>query len=228
MKALISSIFTPKPMESKNLILRLFRTLPVLLAEAELSTKLMTNFSSKKAIGLTVSHYSHCLMRMKTDEHWNTTGIFLSSACSAKSSLLISLATPWRPRGALLRTIMVEREQGNQILMREGFLPGISDTKSAVPDETAFVTWTNLIMSSTINSSKPTKELQVGFLRCVHSCELSLTQNVSETIPETWIFILFSRIGYQIPLFAGFCIMFVSTISKCPHLIWSGPDATFK
>ncbi|NXU60621.1 VMAT2 protein, partial [Horornis vulcanius] len=31
---------------------------------------------------------------------------------------------------------------------------------------------------------------------------------------------LTNRIGYQIPLFAGFCIMFVSTISKCPHLIW--------
>lgn len=34
-----------------------------------------------------------------------------------------------------------------------------------------------------------------------------------------WIFILFSRIGYQIPLFAGFCIMFVSTISKCHILL---------
>ena len=170
-KALISSIFTPKPMESKNIILRLFGTLPVLLAEAELLTKLMTNFSSKKAIGLTMSHYSHCLIRMETDEHWNTTAIFQSSACSDKSSLLISLATPLRPRGVLLGTIMVEREQGNQILMREGFLPGISDTKSAVPDEKGFVTWTNLIVWSTINSSKPTKELQVGVLWCVHSRE---------------------------------------------------------
>lgn len=60
-EALISSIFTPKPMESKNIIFRLFGTLPVLLAEAELPTKLMANFSSKKAIGLTVSHYTHCL-----------------------------------------------------------------------------------------------------------------------------------------------------------------------
>lgn len=65
----------------------------------------------------------------------------------------------------------MEREQGNQILMRGGFVPGISDTKSPVPDEKPFVTWTNLIMWSTINSSKPTKDLQVGFLRCVHSCE---------------------------------------------------------
>lgn len=27
--------------------------------------------------------------------------------------------------------------------------------------------------------------------------------------------LLFCRIGYPIPMFAGFCIMFVSTISKC-------------
>lgn len=27
--------------------------------------------------------------------------------------------------------------------------------------------------------------------------------------------VLFCRIGYPIPMFAGFCIMFVSTISKC-------------
>lgn len=26
---------------------------------------------------------------------------------------------------------------------------------------------------------------------------------------------LFCRIGYPIPMFAGFCIMFISTISKC-------------
>lgn len=29
------------------------------------------------------------------------------------------------------------------------------------------------------------------------------------------LLILFSRIGYQVPMFAGFCIMFISTISKC-------------
>lgn len=26
------------------------------------------------------------------------------------------------------------------------------------------------------------------------------------------------RIGYQLPIFAGFCIMFISTISKCQHI----------
>lgn len=118
-ESFVSSIFTPKPMESKNIILRLFGMLPVLLTEAELPRKLMTNFPIKKAIGLTVSHYSPCLMRMEADEHWNTTGIFQSSACSDKSSLLLFVATPWRPRGALLGTVMVEREQGNPILMRE-------------------------------------------------------------------------------------------------------------
>lgn len=73
-------------------------------------------------------------------------GYFKVQHAQTKSSLFISLATPWRPRRALFGTVMAEREQGNLILMREGFLSGISDTKSAVPDEKAFVTQTNLIM----------------------------------------------------------------------------------
>lgn len=67
-KALICSIFTPTLMESKN-ILRFFGTLQVLLVEGKLPTKLITNFPSKKAFDLTMSHYSHCLVRMETDKH---------------------------------------------------------------------------------------------------------------------------------------------------------------
>lgn len=35
-----------------------------------------------------------------------------------------------------------------------------------------------------------------------------------------FLVLLFCRIGYPIPMFAGFCIMFISTISKCPRFVF--------
>lgn len=166
-------------MESKN-ILRFFGTLPVLLAEGKLPTKLMTNFPSKKAFDLTMSHYSHCLVRMETDKHWNTTGIFHSSD---KSSLLRSLETPWLLRDTLLGTVMVE--QGNQILMR-----GISrDFRYKVwcARRKGICNMNNLIMWYIyIYKCIYFKAYQgtTGGFFCSVCAHVNLTQNVSDTIPR--------------------------------------------
>uniref|UniRef100_A0A8C8SB17 Solute carrier family 18 member A2 n=1 Tax=Pelusios castaneus TaxID=367368 RepID=A0A8C8SB17_9SAUR len=48
-----------------------------------------------------------------------------------------------------------------------------------------------------------------------------------QLITNPFIGSMTNRIGYQIPMFAGFCIMFASTISKCLFVIYFHVDAAF-
>lgn len=166
-KALISSISTPKPMESKSIILRLFGTLPVLLRQNSQKSWWQI-FPVKKPLAWL------CLIIIIVWWGWKqmSTETRLGYFKIQHTQGNLPLAYLWQPHGgALLGKIKSEWEQGNQGNHEKDFFPGISDKKSAVSEEKKFVMWTNMAMWSTINSSKPAKELQVGFAWCVNSCK---------------------------------------------------------
>lgn len=157
-KALISSISTPKPMESKSIIIFwLFGTHPVLLRQNSQKSWWQI-FPVKKPLAWLCLIYNHCLTRMGTDEHFKVQ--------HTQGNLpLTYLWQPLEPRGVLLGTIKAEWEQGNRGNHGKEFFQGFQKQSLLCQmKKKKFEMWTNMAMWPTINNSKPTKKLQVGFV----------------------------------------------------------------
>lgn len=221
-KALISSISTPKHMESKSIILRLFGTLPVLLRQNSQKSWWQI-FPVKKPLTWL------CLIIIIVSWGWKQMSIEtrLGYFKVQHTQGNLPLACLWQPRGGPEGFYWEQLRQNENRAIR-AIMRRISSRDFSLLCQLKRNLWCGQIWPCGPHKTVQSIPRNYRLGLCGVWTRVRITQTLSGTTSEMWILVLFSRIGYQIPLFAGFCIMFVSTISKCPHLTWSGPGTTFK
>lgn len=162
-KALISSISTPKPMESKSIIiLRLFGTLPVLLRQNSQKSWWQILPVKKPLAWL-------CLITIIVSRGWEQMSISKFSTLRETFPWHI-FGSLWSPEEFYWEQLRQNENRAIRAIMGRNSSRDFRNKVCCVRWKKKFEMWTNMAMWPTINNSKPTKKLQVGFVWCVNLC----------------------------------------------------------